>query len=183
MTAEGRIVETYDKHHLVPFGEYIPFKKLLPISSLAGRLDFSAGTGRRTLAVPGLPAVTPLICYEAVFPGRAKPDQLRDRPGWLLNITNDAWFGISTGPYQHFAKAIFRAVETNLYVLRSANKGISAIINNKGLIIKKLEPFEAGNIELEVPLIKNENRNRNDLIFFVLLITYIFIFRIYKTNK
>ena len=100
----------------------------------------------------------------------------------IVNISEDAWFGNSIGPYQHFAKAVFRAIEQNTFLVRSANKGISAIIDNKGQIIKKLNLSEAGNIELEVPLIKTEKRNKNDLIFFMLLITYVFIFFTKKNN-
>ncbi len=152
VTAEGGIVETYDKHHLVPFGEYIPLKKFLPIPSLAGRLDFSAGIGRRTLAVPGVPAVTPLICYEAVFPGRAKPDRLRDRPGWLLNITNDAWFGISTGPYQHFAATQLRAVEEGIPLVRVANTGITGITDAYGRVIVQTELNKDAVIDSGLPV-------------------------------
>ena len=124
--------------------------------------------------------ILPLICYEIIFPELVqKSDQ---DTNLVVNISEDGWFGNSIGPYQHFAKGIFRAIENNTYLLRSANKGISAIINNKGQIIKKLGTNEAGNIEVEVPLIKKQNKNKNDLIFFVLLITYIFIF-IFKFNK
>ena len=101
----------------------------------------------------------------------------------IINISEDGWFGNSIGPHQHFAKAIFRAIEQNSFLLRSANKGISAIIDNKGNVIKKLNPNEAGNIELEVPLVKNKNKNKNDLIFFALLITYILISLILKKNE
>ena len=90
---------------------------------------------------------------------------------------------IQLGPSQHFAKAIFRAIENNSFLVRSTNKGVSAIINNKGLIVKKLNNLEAGNIELQVPLIKSKNKNKNDLIFYLLLITYIFIFKLYKKNN
>ena len=83
----------------------------------------------------------------------------------------------------HFTKSIFRAIENNTFFVRSANKGISAIINNKGEIVKKLSSSEAGNIQIEVPLIESKNKNKNDLIFFVLLITYIFIFKLYKKNN
>jgi apolipoprotein N-acyltransferase len=98
----------------------------------------------------------------------------------IINISEDAWFGNSIGPNQHFAKAIFRAVESNVYVIRSANKGISAFISNKGQVIKSLTPNEAGNIEMNVPVINNDYKNRNDLIFFLLLITYTSIFFIFK---
>ena len=100
----------------------------------------------------------------------------------IVNISEDGWFGNSIGPYQHFSKTIFRSIEQNSFLIRSANKGISAIIDNKGNVIKKLSPNEAGNIQLEVPLIKNENKNKNDLIFFALLITYILIFLLLKKN-
>ncbi len=152
VTSEGRVAETYDKHHLVPFGEYVPFKKFLPISSLVGRLDFSPGPGRRTLAVPGMPAVAPLICYEGVFPGRVKPDRLRARPGWLLNITNDAWFGISTGPYQHFAATQLRAVEEGLPLVRVANTGITGITDAYGRVIIQTELNKDAVIDSGLPV-------------------------------
>ena len=101
----------------------------------------------------------------------------------IINISEDGWFGDSIGPHQHFAKSIYRAIERNTFLARSANKGISAIISNKGQIIKKLNSNESGNIELEVPLIKRKNKNKNDLIFFVLLFTYIFIFKFNKKNN
>ncbi len=176
VTAEGRVLETYDKHHLVPFGEYIPFKKFLPISSLAGRLDFSAGTGRRTLAVPGMPAVSPLICYEAVFPGKAKPDRLQDRPGWLLNITNDAWFGISTGPYQHFAATQLRAVEEGIPLVRVANTGITGITDAYGRVIAQTELNKDDVIDSGLPVALAEatwyGRHRNLTFLFVTLLFF-----------
>ena len=98
----------------------------------------------------------------------------------MVNISEDGWFGDTIGPHQHFAKAIFRAIENNTYLVRSANKGISAIISNKGEVLKKLDTFEAGNIEMNIPLINSENRNRNDLIFFILLFTYLISFLIFK---
>ena len=97
-----------------------------------------------------------------------------------MNISEDAWFGDSIGPNQHFAKSLFRAIEKGTFFLRSANKGISAIIDNKGISIKQLNRNEAGSLEYEVPLIKSKN-NKNDLIFFILLITYLLIF--YFKNK
>ena len=124
--------------------------------------------------------ILPLICYEVIF---TKFIQKSERNSNLIvNISEDGWFGNSIGPYQHFAKGIFRAVEQNSFLIRSANKGVTAIINNKGEVVKRLNPNEVGSIELEVPLIKSKNKNKNDLIFFVLLITYIFIFYFYKKN-
>ena len=100
----------------------------------------------------------------------------------IINISEDGWFGDSIGPDQHFAKSIFRALENDTFFLRSANKGISAFINNNGKTIKRLEPDETGNIELNVPLINNNLKNKNDLIFFILLFTYTIIFLIFR-NK
>ena len=101
----------------------------------------------------------------------------------IINISEDGWFGNSIGPYQHFSKSIFRAIEHNTFLIRSANKGVSAIINNKGEVVKRLNPNEAGYIQLKVPLIENKNKNKNDLIFFILLFTYVFIFYFTKKNN
>ena len=101
----------------------------------------------------------------------------------MINISEDGWFGNSIGPYQHFSKGIFRAIEQNTFLLRSTNKGISAIVNNKGQIVKKLDASESANIQSEIPLIKTDSKNKNDLIFFILLFTYISIFKFYKKNN
>ena len=122
-----------------------------------------------------------MICYEVIFTELIQSSN--DKTNLIINISEDGWFGQSIGPYQHFTKSIFRAIENNTFLVRSANKGISAIINNKGEIVKKLSSSEAGNIQIEVPLIESKNKNKNDLIFFVLLITYIFIFKLYKKNN
>ena len=100
----------------------------------------------------------------------------------MINISEDGWFGDSIGPYQHFSKSIFRAIESDSFVLRSANKGISAIINNKGQIIKSLKNNETGSLEYKIPIIEKKNRNKNDLIFFVLLFTYCLFSLRYKKN-
>ena len=98
---QGDIQATYDKFHLVPFGEYMPLRWIPGLTKLAtGRVDFSPGPGPQTLSLSGLPPVSPLICYEVIFPGRVVADSGAERPSWLLNLTNDAWFGISSGPYQ-----------------------------------------------------------------------------------
>ena len=124
-----------------------------------------------------------LICYEIIFP---EISQKSTRKTILIgNISEDGWFGNTIGPHQHFAKAIFRSIEANSFLVRSANKGISAIINNKGQITKKLNINETGSIEMNIPLIESENKNKNDLIFFILLFTYLLIFLIFKniTNE
>src|SRR3546814_15367615 len=94
---------TCDKAHLVPCGDYTPLRSLLGRAKLTvGSRDFSAGPGPVSLDLPGLPAFSPLICYEVIFPGAVTPAAPAAAPRWLLNVTNDAWFGDSSGPYQHF---------------------------------------------------------------------------------
>ncbi len=136
---QGKTTEIYDKKHLVPFGEYVPFSSILPIHKLtAGLVDFQSGTNERWVKKASIPAFVPLICYEVIFPGRIVPPNRAsgpDRPNWLLNITNDAWFGRSSGPYQHFAMARMRAVEEGLPLVRVSNPGISAIIDPLGRIV------------------------------------------------
>jgi apolipoprotein N-acyltransferase len=137
----GHILDSYDKVHLVPFGEYLPFETAFDRLGLRQFVHipggFDAGSKRRLLVVPGLPAVAPLICYEAIFPGEVVPSGA-PRPGLLLNVTNDGWFGTTTGPYQHFAQARLRAIEEGLPLIRAANTGISAIVDPYGRVLAEL---------------------------------------------
>ncbi len=147
---EGRVVGTYDKFHLVPFGEYMPFRGVLGFAKITyGSVDFSPGPGPRTLRLPGLPPVSPLICYEAIFPHQVLDPA--DRPEWLLNITNDGWFGISSGPYQHFASARVRAVEQGLPVVRAANTGISGVVDAYGRVRARLGLGRRGVVDAALP--------------------------------
>ena len=125
-------------------------------------------------------SVLPLICYEIIFTELVQKGS--NNTNLIINISEDGWFGNSIGPKQHFAKAIFRAIEAD-FLIRSANKGISAIINNKGEIVKELKVDETGNIEMNIPLIKSKYKNKNDLIFFTLLFTYLLFFLIFKNKK
>lgn len=144
------VQRVYDKSHLVPFGEYVPLRGVLPIDKIVpGQGDFTAGPGRRLLRVDGLPPLSPLICYEAIFPGRVTPPD--ERPGWLLNLTNDAWFGTFAGPQQHFAIASTRAVEEGLPMVRAANTGISAVIDPYGRILERLGIGVEGVIDSPLP--------------------------------
>ena len=150
VTADERLAGSYDKHHLVPFGEYVPLRSVFRMDKItAGRTDFSPGPGRRSIGLPGGPAFSPLICYEAIFPGRVVDGA--DRPGWLLNLTNDAWFGASSGPYQHFASARLRAVEEGLPLVRVANTGISGVVDPYGRIVVRSKLNQAVALDSELP--------------------------------
>jgi apolipoprotein N-acyltransferase len=137
---DGSVLSVYDKLHLVPFGEYLPFQdwmERLGFEQLTKvRGGFIPGTRRRPLEIPHAPAALPLICYEAVFPGDVA--ERGDRPGWIVNLTNDGWFGDSTGPYQHLQQVRLRAIEEGLPVVRAANTGISAVIDPLGRIVARL---------------------------------------------
>ena len=141
--------------------------------------SFSKGSRREIFSYNNL-NIIPLICYEIIFPELIQ--KISAKNTLLINISEDGWFGDSIGPNQHFSKSVFRAIETDSFVLRSANKGFSAIINNKGQIIKSLKSNEIGNIEYKLPIMEKKGGNKNDLIFFVLLFTYGFIFLKYKKN-
>jgi apolipoprotein N-acyltransferase len=131
---DGVIADSYDKTHLVPFGEYLPLKGLFGALGLRQFVEipggFEQGARRRLLTVKGLPPVLPLICYEAIFPAEAA--SAGARPGVMLNVTNDGWFGITTGPHQHLAQARLRSIEQGVSMIRAANTGVSAIIDPLG---------------------------------------------------
>jgi apolipoprotein N-acyltransferase len=143
----------YDKSHLVPFGEYLPLAPLLSRLGLGqltgGNVGFAAGDGPRLFELPGAPPLTPLICYEDVFPGAVTPAS--GRPGWLVVVTDDSWFGPWAGPYQHLLIARFRAIEEGLPIARAANTGISAVIDARGRIIASLGLNQGGPIDAGLP--------------------------------
>ncbi len=151
--SDGAARGIYDKVRLVPFGEYVPFKELMDrfgITKLAGPFfGFGAGYQRRVLTTSESFSFLPLICYEAIFPAPL-PDKPQS-PVFLLNVTNDAWFGRTPGPSQHFAQARMRAVETGLPLIRAANTGISAVVDGKGEVIESLGIFEKGVIDVRLP--------------------------------
>jgi apolipoprotein N-acyltransferase len=150
---DGSIAGIYDKVHLVPFGEYLPFTDfleslgLISLTKMPG--GFLAGDRRRLMTVPGAPSMLPLICYEVIFPDAAVPRG--ERPGWLLNLTNDGWFGISTGPHQHFQQARVLAIAEGLPLVRAANTGISAVVDPLGRIIKELPLGTEGVLDSGLP--------------------------------
>lgn len=150
----GLPLATYDKHHLVPFGEYMPIAGLvdrlgLPALQTLTRGGFSAGPGPRLISVPGLPPFLPLICYEAIFPGSLSAPE--GRADWLVQITNDAWFGEAAGPYQHLAQARSRAIEQGLPLARAANTGVSAMIDPYGRVTENLGLGESGVVDAMLP--------------------------------
>lgn len=161
----------YDKFHLVPFGEYAPFRDYLPVEKIAhGMVDYSVGPGPTTLRLPGLPPVSPLICYEVIFPGAVTdPD---DPPAWLLNLTNDAWYGKTAGPHQHLAITRVRAVEEGLPLVRVASTGISAVIDPFGRIAGRIPLGTAGVLDSRLPkalAARTWYSRYGDLPFFLLL--------------
>ena len=150
---DGGILSIYDKLHLVPFGEFLPFQGLMEklgfvqLTKVQG--GFIPGTGRRTIELPNAPSVLPLICYEAIFPGDI--GSRGGRPGWIVNLTNDGWFGISTGPHQHLQQARLRAIEQGLPLVRAANTGISVVTDPVGRIVAQLDLGVEGILDSRLP--------------------------------
>ncbi|WP_439104826.1 apolipoprotein N-acyltransferase [Celeribacter marinus] len=153
LSPQGEVAQVYDKHHLVPFGEYIPFPRVLTALGFRtftadGGYGFSAGDGPALMDFGALGKALPLICYEAIFPrdlrGTARPD-------WLLHITNDAWFGTFSGPQQSLAQSRFRAIETGLPMVRAANTGISAVIDARGTVRQSIALGQAGAFTAPLP--------------------------------
>ena len=153
----GLLPARYDKRHLVPFGEYTPFESWLRRLGVTAIVHFAGGyhpgQGSNLLPMPGAPDALALICYEAIFPsewGGAR-DGAAERAGWILNVTDDAWFGVTPGPHQHFAQARLRAIEWGLPLVRSANGGVSAIVDSYGRIIAAADFGVEGVVDGELP--------------------------------
>ncbi len=153
LDGDGQITGRYFKHHLVPFGEYVPLGNFLTrfgIRGLAARegTGFSAGPGPKVLEVPGIGKVLPLICYELIFPRNFRGVERADM---IVQITNDAWFGKISGPYQHLAQARMRAIEQGLPLMRSANTGVSAVIGTQGAVLAEIPLGQAGFVDAPIP--------------------------------
>lgn len=147
---EGAVLRAYDKHQLVPFGEFVPLRSVLPLDKITpGAVDFSRGAGPETVRLPDLPAFSPLVCYEVIFPWMAV--NARTRPEWLVNVTNDGWYGDTPGPYQHLAMAQMRAIEQGLPLVRAANTGVSALIDPYGRRVASLPYNLRGRIDALLP--------------------------------
>ena len=155
LTASGTIVDTYDKVHLVPFGEYLPFSGLFERLGVRQFVHipggFEPGITRKLLQVPALPQAFPLVCYEAIFPESLQSD-LRGGAGLIINVTNDGWFGPTSGPYQHLAQARLRSIESGLPFLRAANTGISTVIDAYGRTIDQLALGTEGVLDARLPV-------------------------------
>ena len=184
------ILSLYNKINLVPFGEFLPFEKTLSKFGLKkitpGYSSFSSGDERMMINLGSQfneKLILPLICYEIIYPAKIK--KANQLPDLVVNISEDAWFGRSIGPHQHFTKAIYRSIEEGVFIARSANKGISAFINPNGKVLKSLNTGESGNIELNFPYFNQPTlfSNHGNKIFFLIILLYIFLTLIFKKLK
>ena len=184
------ILSSYNKINLVPFGEFLPFEKYLSNFGFkkitSGYNSFSPGKERQLISLQNVlnkKSILPLICYEIIYSGNIKIDN--QLPDLVVNISEDAWFGESIGPMQHFAKAIYRSIEEGVFIARSANKGISALINPNGKIIKSLNTREPGNIEHNFPYFYESTlfSKYSNKIFFLIILLYIFLIIFLKRVK
>ena len=184
------ILSLYNKINLVPFGEFLPFEKTLSKFGLKkitpGYSSFSSGDERMMINLGSQfneKLILPLICYEIIYPAKIK--KANQLPDLVVNISEDAWFGQSIGPQQHFTKAIYRSIEEGVFIARSANKGISAFINPNGKVLKSLNTGEAGNIELNFPYFFKSTlfSKYGNKIFFLIILLYIFLTLIFKKLK
>ncbi len=184
------VVSLYNKINLVPFGEFLPLENILLKLGLKkitpGYNSFSSGDVRETINL-GInfneKLILPLICYEIIYAGEIK--KKNQQPDLIINISEDAWFGKSVGPQQHFSKAIYRSIEEGVFIARSANKGISAFIDPHGRVIKSLNTGESGNIQLNFPYFTSSTlfANFGNKLFFLIILLYIFLTLILKKLK
>ncbi len=152
VNSKGNIEDFYDKSHLVPFGEYIPFRQWLPdfirpVTNIISNLE--AGSGPKVIHIESIPPFSIQICYEIIFPHHIMTS--KEKPDWIINLTNDGWYGISSGPHQHLVAAQMRAVEEGVTIVRNAGSGISAIINRYGKIVQKLDLNTQGVLDANLP--------------------------------
>lgn len=179
VTQEG-IYQQYDKIHLVPFGEFVPFRKYLPLEKITpGSVDFTSGEKREVMRYKDGPGFLPLICYEVIFP---EFSHSQTKPDLLLNITNDGWFGDSTGPYQHLSMSQMRAIEQGVPLLRAANTGVSAVINEFGHIDHSLAYGQRGFLTADIELNKLDTIYSlyGNYVIFGLIIIFSAILLIYR---
>ena len=187
LSPEGEIKGKYNKVHLVPYGEFVPLRTVFPfINKLtAGMGDFTAGSGYYPLTM-GDKKIGVLICYEGILPSAAR-EYKKKGSQLLVNITNDAWFGATSAPFQHFSMAVFRAVETRFYLVRAANTGVSAIVDPRGEIVAGTNIFERAAIKGKVKYsnIQTIYAEYGDIVVLVccLLVLFFFAFVILKKGE
>ena len=184
------ILSIYNKINLGPFGEFLPLEKILSKFGLKkitrGYNSFSAGDIRTTINLGNKfeeKLILPLICYELIYSGKIKTKN--QSPDLVINISEDAWFGQSIGPYQHFTKAIYRSIEEGVFIARSANKGISSFIDPNGRSLKFLNTSESGNIEYKMPHFTKPTlfSQYGNKIFFLIILVYISLIFVLKKLK
>jgi len=184
--SNSRTQDIYDKVHLVPFGEYMPFKNILSripfFKIVTGNIGFDKGDNIRAIKTP-IGLVRTVICYEVIFPEEINPNN--NNIDAIINLTNDAWFGNSSGPYQHLNSTRFRAIEQGVPVLRAANTGISAVIDPYGRVIKKINLNKSGYIVSSLP---NKTKKTlyskvGDFLFFCVLMLSVLILSLFKMNR
>ena len=171
---EGQVFNQYNKHHLVPFGEYIPFQKYIPLPTVTSFSGFEKGNGIKTYELGDRLRYIPMVCYEILFPDKVKMPAAADV---IINVTNDAWYGDSAGPRQHLAQARYRAIETGLPVIRAANTGISAIIDPFGRILERYPLSTVGNLQQKLPKskkIKSLSAQTKSFLFIAFLLGLVF---------
>ena len=187
---KSEILSIYNKIDLVPFGEFLPFDKTLSKLGIkkntSGYNSFSAGEERKIINLGSKfneKSLLPLICYEIIYSGKIKTKN--QFPDLVINISEDAWFGRSIGPHQHYTKAIYRAVEEGVFIARSANKGISGFIDPNGRTLKFLKASESGNVEYKMPYYSSQTlfSQYGNKIFFLIILLYIFLIFILKKFK
>ena len=180
----------YNKNRLVPFGEFLPFESFLSKFGFrkitSGYSSFSAGNKRSIINLGerfNESLLLPLICYEIIYTGKIKNNN--QHPDLVINISEDAWFGESIGPHQHYVKAVYRSIEEGVFIARSANKGISGFIDPNGRLIKFLERSESGNVELKMPQFVGSTlfANYGNKIFYLIIFLYMFLILIFKKYR
>jgi apolipoprotein N-acyltransferase len=176
LSHEGRLSGYYDKEHLVPFGEYVPFRGIPFIDAIAGPSDFSSGQPQPALRISPFGSIAILICYEVVFPDFLARQKREERPDLMVNLTNDGWFGLTAGPWQHLAQARMRAIEEGIPVMRAANTGISAGIDGYGRLLGLLPLGKSGSIDISVPPALSATFYSQNRFFGVVLILFWLIF-------
>ena len=170
---DGKISNIYNKHHLVPFGEYIPYQEWIPLKPIVQFTGFVKGDGPAHFETPEGLTYSPLVCYEVIFPG-AVTDISATLPDFIVNVTNDAWYGISAGPYQHYTQAVFRAVEEGVPLVRAANTGLSGVIYPLGYDQGQTELFQPEAETLPLPK-KTQIHRLNPLYTTIVFIVFLFV--------